>query len=392
MNSYRSVYLKKGRSASLQRKHPWIFSGAISKRDKGIKDGDVINVKSDNNEILATAHFQNGSIMCRILSFNSDVIDQAFFETYFKSALDFRKNHLNLPNNKTNCYRLIHGEGDHLPGLIIDIYGKTAVIQAHSVGMAKSIMLITEAIKAVFQEKITTVYNRSKESIDIPKEGLLWGKDLEEDIVIENGNEFVINWARGQKTGFFLDQRNNRDLVGHLAKNKKVLNLFSYTGGFSIYALNNKAEFVTSIDISQNATTLVDRNVELISNQVQHESLTQNVLDYVKSSESQLDYDIVIVDPPAFAKSRHKRHNAIQAYRRLNAAVFKRAKTNSLILTFSCSQVVDVELFKGAIVSAGIDARRDIRIIKQLSQGGDHPINLFHPEGHYLKGYLLQIH
>ncbi len=391
MSNYKFLYLSKGREVSVLRRHPWIFSGGIKKADEGIKNGDPVLVKSFKDEIVATGHYQNGSIMCRILSFSEAEINIEFYTNKFKNALDYRLQNIGIPNNLTNAYRLIHGEGDGLPGLIIDIYNNTAVVQAHSVGMAKDTVHIIEALKNVFTDNLTTIYNRSKEASYYVKDGLLWGEDKQEDIVLENGKSFLVNWAEGQKTGFFLDQRDNRKLVGDISKGNKVLNLFSYTGGFSIYAMTEGATQVDSIDISDKATLLLDNNVALLSDPPANNSITANVMEYLKEYEGELPFDIIIVDPPAFAKSMKKRHNAIQAYKRLNEAVISKAKKGAVILTFSCSQVVDTALFTGAIVSAGIDAQRDIRIMKQLSQGPDHPINLFHPEGHYLKGLMLSV-
>lgn len=391
MTEYKSIYLAKGRDTSVYRRHPWIFSGGIKRKDEGIKNGDAVLVRNTQEEIIATGHYQNGSIMCRILSFKEDAIDLEFYTQKFTDALTYRKNHVGIPNDDTNTYRLIHGEGDGLPGLILDIYDQTAVIQAHSLGMAKDIGLMIDALQAVFGKGITTIYNRSKESTTYAKNGLLWGEDVSESVVKEFGNKFLVNWAEGQKTGFFLDQRDNRKLVGDLAHGKTVLNLFSYTGGFSIYAMNQGATQVDSVDISETATTLLDKNVALIADPPSNASIAANVMEYIRDFEGELPHDIIIVDPPAFAKSVKKRHNAIQAYKRLNAAVIKKAKPGAMIFTFSCSQVVDTQLFKGAIVSAGIEAGKQIRIMRQMSQGEDHPINLFHPEGHYLKGLMLSV-
>lgn len=391
MSEYKSLYLAKGREVSIKRRHPWVFSGGIKKAEEDIKNGDPVFVKTFNGDIIATGHYQNGSIMCRILTFNEAKIDVDFYTNRFINALKYRKENIGIPNDKTNAFRLIHGEGDGLPGLIIDIYNTTAVVQAHSIGMAKDTVHIIEGLKNTFGEYLTTIYNRSKEASHYVKDGLLWGKPMEEDKVLENGNPFWVNWADGQKTGFFLDQRDNRKLVGNISKGQRVLNLFSYTGGFSIYAMTGGASNVDSVDISEKATVLLDKNVSLLDTPPTNQSITANVLEYIKDFEGDLPYDIIIVDPPAFAKSMKKRHNAIQAYKRLNQAVIEKSKKGAIIFTFSCSQVVDTALFTGAIVSAGIESDRNIRIMKQLSQGPDHPINLFHPEGHYLKGLMLSV-
>ena len=258
--------------------------------------------------------------------------------------------------------------------------------------MAKQLGDIIEALKGVYGSELITIFNKSKEVTNhYPKTGLLYGEDVKEDVVLENGNKFLVNWEEGQKTGFFLDQRDNRKIVGELSHGKKVLNLFSYSGGFSVYALNHNADSVVSVDISESALQLLDQNVKLNGHSENSKGYAVNVKDFLNANSQDLDFDIIVVDPPAFAKSQKKRHNAIQAYSRLNAQVFKKAKSGTTIFTFSCSQVVDFPLFKGAIMSAGIEVGRPIRIVKQLSQGGDHPINLFHPEGHYLKGLMLEI-
>lgn len=392
MNHYPTIKLLKGRESSTRRKHPWIFSGGIAFVPKTLSDGDLACVVSSSGEFLGTCHYHKSSIMCRLLAFENVSVDDVFFRERLKDALRYRKTQLFLPNEKTNCFRLIHGEGDFLPGLIIDIYNTTAVVQCHTLGMAKQLREIISGLVMTFDGKITTVYNKSKEVTNhYPKNGVIWGEGVTADVVLENGNRFKVNWEEGQKTGFFLDQRENRALLGSISHNKKVLNLFSYSGGFSIYALNQGALAVDSVDISETAIELLDENVELNGSFNNSRGFARNVKDYLTESGVELDYDIIIVDPPAFAKSQKKRHNAIQAYTRLNAQVFRKAKPGATILTFSCSQVVDYNLFKGAIMSAGIDVGRPVRIIKQLSQGGDHPVNLFHPEGHYLKGIMLEI-
>ena len=389
--NYKSITIAKNKTAAVLRRHPWIFSGAVKHQDADIKNGDVVYVKNHEGEIIATGHFQKGSIICRVLAFEAKEINVDFYTNVFRKAKDYRRMVLDLPHSLTDAYRLIHGEGDGLPGLIIDVYGSTAVVQAHSVGMAKDLDRIITAINNVFSDSIETIYNKSKESVHHVKEGFLWGSKVDSHQVIENGCKFFVNWVEGQKTGFFLDQRENRALVGDLSPGKSVLNLFAYTGGFSIYALANDAKEVVSVDISEKATALIDKNVALQHSKSKHTTITANVMEYLTNHEDQLPYDVIVVDPPAFAKNVKKRHNAIQAYRRLNAQVFSKAKKGAIILTFSCSQVVEVQHFKGAIVAAGIDSKKDIKIVRQLSQGGDHPVNLFHPEGHYLKGYMLVV-
>lgn len=391
---YKAVYLKKGRDEALKRKHPWVFSGAIYKQDADIKEGEIIYLRNKHEDILATAFYHNGSILARIIAFEEMEVNSEYWQGLIAKAKSYRETILGFPNDVTNCYRLFHGEGDGLPGLIIDIYDSIAVIQAHTLGVYKQIKEIADAIKANFGDSIDSVYSKSKDTIlkefSSPEmDRLILGQEADEIVVSENGHKFLVNPVEGQKTGFFLDQRNNRQLVGNLAKGKTVLNCFCYTGGFSVYAVDNGASAVTSIDISQKAMDLVDRNIKLADSLNRHTSLTANVMEELKNVDNL--FDIVIVDPPAFAKSVRKRHNAVQAYKRLNIMGLKKVKPGGTYFTFSCSQVVDTKLFYDTIVSAGIESGRSLKVVKQLSQGEDHPVNLFHPEGHYLKGLMIYV-
>lgn len=388
------ITLAKGREQSVLRFHPWIFSGAIKNKSNDIKDGDLVNILDFQSDFLCKGIYQNGSICVRILSFEEVEIDKSFWIGKISNAVSYRKNILNLPNENTNCYRLMHGEGDGASGLIIDVYNKTAVVQCHNIGIHKMLNDISYAIQEVLKDEIESIYNKSYDTLPTDysrnfHDGFIYGKEIKEDVVVENGCKFFINWVEGQKTGFFLDQRENRKLVGEFSKEKSVLNTFCYTGGFSVYAGLNDAAKITSIDISSKAMNLTDRNIALndINN---HESITQNVLEYF-NQQKELEYDIVIVDPPAFAKNISKRHNAVQAYKRLNIAAMKAVKSGGLLFTFSCSQVVTTQIFYDTIVAAGIEAGRKVRVLKHLSQGPDHPVNLFHVEGHYLKGLMLEV-
>ena len=392
--NYNQIILKKGKEISLMWCHPWVFSGAIQKMDKNIADGTLVNVLASDGKYLGTGHFQNGgSISVRIITFQPVNIDQDFWNGVMLNAYKYRKS-IFLPHKNTNCYRLIHGEGDGLPGLIVDVYNDIVVIQCHSIGIHKSIQNISKAVTASLSEKIDSIYVRAKDTLpeqyasDI-SDGFLKGSK-EETNVYENNIIFKVNVITGQKTGFFLDQRENRELVRQFSYDKNVLNCFCYTGGFSLYALSGGAKSVDSVDISQKAVDLMEDNVNLNSFEEKHNSFCANVMHFLSEASLKL-YDIVIVDPPAFAKSLHKRHNAVQAYKRLNALALQKVNNGGLLFTFSCSQVVGTQLFYDTIVAAGIEAGKKIRVVRSLSQGPDHPVNLFHPEGHYLKGLLLYV-
>lgn len=388
------VKLKKGKEVSLQRKHPWVFSGAIQSLPKSLTDGDLVDVLSFDNTYLATGHFQGGgSIAVRVISFEKREINQLFWNEKIANAYTFRQN-LQFLTSDTNTFRLIHGEGDGVPGLIVDIYNDIAVIQCHSIGVHLAAGMIAEAIAVQFKHSIGTIYLRGRDTLPeqysttVTDSFLIGNK--EETTVSENGIKFKINVITGQKTGFFLDQRENRKLVGEYSENKTVLNCFCYTGGFSLYALYHGALSVDSVDISQKAVDLMEENVILNGFAEKHKGYCANVMQFLHDPEIP-QYDIVIVDPPAFAKSLHKRHNAVQAYKRLNVLALKKVKNTGYLFTFSCSQVVGTQLFYDTIVAAGMEAGKKIRVVKSLSQGPDHPINLFHPEGHYLKGLMLYV-
>lgn len=390
--SYPEVILKHGRDASLKRNHHWIFSGGIQKINGHPKEGDVIQVISNANETLGYGHYNDSTISVRILQFGSKPWSDDFWYEKIKEAYGLRDRLDLINNSNTNAYRLVHGEGDGMPGLIIDIYGSHAVIQCHSLGMYNNIGKISDALQKLYGDRLITIYNKSKESIDQssnPIENNFLLGDTTETIILEHGYSFKVNWVTGQKTGFFLDQRENRKQVGTLCKGKSVLNLFSYSGGFSIYALQGDASSVDSVDVSNKAIDLTDLNVALLKeNKIPHQSHAMDVNKFLAECAT---YDIIVCDPPAFAKSLNKRHQALIGYKNLNAKVIKKVKSGGLLFTFSCSQVMDRELFQQTILAAALDSNRKVKILQHLSQGPDHPTNIYHPEGSYLKGLLLYI-
>jgi len=390
----KKIYLKPGRDASIRRFHPWVFSGGVKHLKEEITDGEVVEVYSHEDQYLATGHFQQGSILVRIFSFEKSEIDQKFWTSKIRKAYHFRESIGLFNNSDTNCYRLIHAEGDGLPGLVIDIYGSTAVIQCHSIGMHQERKKIAEALREIYGDKLDAVYDKSANALPSRysasiEDGYIRGKSKSQ-IVKEYGHAFFVDWENGQKTGFFLDQRENRFILNKYAADKNVLNAFCYSGGFSIYALKAGAKLVHSVDISQKAIDWTIKNVELNGAfDGEHQAFTNDVLKYLQTSETL--YDIMIVDPPAFAKNKAKRHNAVQGYKRLNALALKKIAPNGILFTFSCSQVVDETLFYNTITAAAIEAKRNVRVIQKLTQPADHPVSLFHPEGSYLKGLVLWV-
>jgi len=392
------LYLKPGREESLLRYHPWVFSGAVAQITGNPAEGDLVGVFSSKGEFLAWGHYQVGSIAVRVLSFDYDPTKPDFWEKMISRALELRVASGLHGSADTNCYRLLHGEGDGLPGLIIDYYDGVCVMQAHSAGMFRSKAAISKALQTVYGDQLKAVYDKSsgtapfKAGLELV-DGYLYkapGFDQDEMTVLENGHRFLVNWCEGQKTGFFLDQRENRRRVGELAKGRTVLNLFCYTGGFSIYALDGGALHVDSVDSSKKAMELVERNVELNDGSSRHEGLCCDAIEYVRNIPEG-KYDLLIVDPPAFAKHRGALRNALRAYQRLNAAAISKAAPGSFIFTFSCSQVVDKEAFALAVFSAAAETGRSVRILDRLNQPSDHPVNIYHPEGEYLKGLLLYV-
>ena len=389
----KKLFLKSGRADSVERLHPWIFSGAISGAEGALTDGDWVDVYDASKKYLASGFLHDGSITVKIYTYSKQEPNQLFWEDKVANAFLFRQQ-LGFPNTQTNAYRLIHGEGDGFPGLIVDVYGETAVFQAHSIGVFLHKEYIAEAIMKLGGGTIKAVYNKS--ATTLPSEfaqshpdGFILGETPPNGVVSENGYKFLIDWKLGQKTGFFLDQRDNRFLLGAYAKGKSVLNTFAYSGGFSIYAAGNQAIKIDSVDVSKSAIEILNKNFNINSyNNDLYNSYNNETIPFIKDSEA---YDIIILDPPAYAKSISKRHNAVQGYKRLNKAGMDKVKKGGLLFTFSCSQVVDRNLFYNTVMSAAIETGRQVRVIHHLSQPADHPVNIYHPEGAYLKGLVLKL-
>ena len=394
MNNYKEIILRPKKEESLRRFHPWVFSGAIAKTPQGIQEGEVVKVFSAGGEFLGVGHYQIGSISVRILSFVDEAIDIDFYTQRISSAYKMRTE-IGLSRFDNNTFRLIHGEGDNLPGLIIDMYGKTAVVQAHSVGMDADKEKIVAALKQVFgDEKLENIYYKSEGTLpfkaDIEKNDdyLLGGKNVD-CVAIENGLKFNIDWLRGQKTGFFVDQRESRSLLEKYAHGKTVLNMFCYTGGFSVYALRGGAQSVHSVDSSSKAVSITNENVQLnFGDDARHTSSSDDAFKFLRESEKDA-YEVIVLDPPAFAKHRGAVNNALQGYKRLNLAALEKVKSGGVVFTFSCSQVISKEQFRLAVFSAAAISGRKVQILHQLTQPADHPINIYHPEGEYLKGLVL---
>lgn len=391
---YKQVYLRKGKEESLLRFHPWVFSGAIASLDEGIEEGEIVKVITSNGNCIAKGHYQIGSIAVRILTFKDVNIDDDFWCSRLKSAIDMRVKLGIADNPQNNTYRLVHGEGDNLPGLVIDVYGRTAVMQAHSVGMHVFRKEIARALVLVMGERIANVYYKSETTLPFKAElgqenGFLYGGS-EDNTAIENGLKFHVDWLKGQKTGFFVDQRENRSLLERYAKDKRVLNMFCYTGGFSFYAMRGGAQLVHSVDSSAKAIELTRSNVELnFPGDMRHEAFCEDAFKYLDKAGG--DYDLIILDPPAFAKHRAALRNALKGYTRLNVKAFEKMKSGGILFTFSCSQVVTKDNFRNAVFTAAAQAGRKVRILHQLHQPADHPINIYHPEGEYLKGLVLYV-
>lgn len=393
MNRYPQVYLKPKKDESLRRFHPWVFSGAISHCDS-VNDGDVVEVISSEGKFLAIGHYQIGSIAVRVLSFEDEIIDETFWEKRLNAALEVRKSTGLVDNKNNNVFRLIHGEGDNIPGLIIDCYGETSVMQAHSVGIHKSKEQIATTLIKIMEGRIKNVYYKSETTLPYKanlsqEDGFIVGNSAD-DTAMENGLKFHVDWLKGQKTGFFIDQRENRKLLESYASNKKVLNMFCYTGGFSFYALRGNAQLVHSVDSSEKAINLTNMNVDMnFPNDSRHTAFCEDCFKFFERKD--FDYDLIILDPPAFAKHRQALHNALKGYIRLNTKAFERIKRGGIVFTFSCSQVVTKDNFRNAVFTAAAHANRNVRILHQLHQPVDHPINIFHPEGEYLKGLVLYV-
>lgn len=392
--SITTLFLRRGKSESLKRFHPWVFSGAIAGANGKLNEGDVVRIVSNENELMGYGHYQIGSIAVRMLTFREEKIDHAFWVTRLSEALRLRKALQLTGRADNNIYRLVHGEGDRLPGLVIDVYGKTAVMQAHSVGMHMSREQIADALIEVSQGLIENVYYKSETTLpfkaDLHQEnGFLRGHD-EGNVAVENGLKFHIDWLRGQKTGFFVDQRENRSLLEHYAKGRNVLNMFCYTGGFSVYAMRGGANLVHSVDSSAKAIDLTRANAEMnFPGDARHEAFAEDAFKFLEQAGS--NYDLIVLDPPAFAKHKDALPRALKGYTRLNAIAFRKIKPGAIVFTFSCSQAVNKDQFRLAVFTAAAQSGRHVRILHQLHQPADHPINIYHPEGEYLKGLVLEV-
>lgn len=391
---YKSIYLKRGKEESLLRFHPWVFSGAIHHADAGIQEGETVRVIASTGDFIAVGHYQVGSIAVRVLSFSDITIDQSFWRERLAAAITMRC-HIGIADNpENNTYRLVHGEGDWLPGLVIDCYGSTAVMQAHSVGMHLNRMDICQSLTDVMGGRIQQVYYKSETTLPYKahleeEDGFIFGH-TDDDIAVENGLKFHVDWLRGQKTGFFVDQRENRSLLEHYSKDKSVLNMFCYTGGFSVYAMRGGAKCVHSVDSSAKAIEITNNNIGLnFPGDPRHEAYCEDAFRFLEERKDK--YDIVVLDPPAFAKHRAALHNALKGYIRLNAKGIRLVKEGGLLFTFSCSQAVSKDQFRSAVFTAAAQSGRKVRIIHQLHQPADHPINIYHPEGEYLKGLVLYV-
>lgn len=388
------IYLKKGKEESLKRFHPWVFSGAIARADEGIEEGELVKVMDAQGNFLAVGHAQIGSIAVRVLSFREEPIDAAFWEHRLHVALDLRRSIGLIDDPRTNAFRLVHGEGDNLPGLIIDLYDETAVMQAHSVGMHVQREEIADALLKVAGDHIRNIYYKSETALpykaDLGQENGFIRGGGEESVALENGLRFHVDWLKGQKTGFFVDQRDNRSLLEHFSQGRSVLNMFCYTGGFSFYAMRGGARLVHSVDSSQRAIELTNENVALnFPGDPRHEAFCEDAFKYLDRMGDR--YDLIILDPPAFAKHRDALRHALQGYRRLNAKAFEKIRPGGILFTFSCSQAVNKDQFRLAVFTAAAQSGRNVKILHQLHQPADHPVNIYHPEGEYLKGLVLYV-
>ena len=393
---YPIIQLKKGKDEAVRRFHPWVFSGAIASAAENLQAGDTVTVTDFQGNILGTGFCESDSIAVKMLCFENRKIDEWFFLDRLSKAFEAR-NAMNLTvNQQTNCYRLVHSEGDGLAGLIIDIYNKTAVVQAQTEGMALHLKEIVRALKLIPNLKLEAIYNKSAEAMqrmgkdDVVEDGYLFGEKADET-VLENGSKFHIDWEEGQKTGFFLDQRDNRDMVRQLAKDKTVLNAFGYTGGFSVTALKGEAKKVVTVDASKKAIQAAEANLELNGySKEENPCVVADMKDFLQEMK-QDEFDLIILDPPAFAKRHQDKHKGLSGYRYINAEAIRKIAKGGILFTFSCSQAIDKAAFQSVVTAAAIDAKRNVRILYQLSQPADHPINIFHPEGAYLKGLVLLV-
>lgn len=393
--AYKKVYLKPGKEESLKRFHPWVFSGAIARIEGEPEEGEIVDVFTSKKEFIACGHYQVGSIAVRVLTFTQQEIDRDFWRQKLQVAKDLRVALGLIGNPENNTYRLVHGEGDNLPGLIIDVYDHTAVVQAHSAGMHVFRMEIAEALSEVMGDIVQNIYYKSETTLPFKADllarenGFIKGGS-HENVAMENGLKFHVDWLKGQKTGFFVDQRENRHLLERYSKGRNVLNMFCYTGGFSFYAMRGGANLVHSVDSSAKAIDLTNENVQLnFPGDPRHQAFAEDAFKYLDRMGDQ--YDLIILDPPAFAKHRDAVRNALRGYTKLNAKAFEKIRPGGILFTFSCSQVVNKDNFRNAVFTAAAQSGRSVRILHQLTQPGDHPVNIYHPEGEYLKGLVLYV-
>jgi len=391
----KQLFLKRGKEESLRRFHPWVFSGAVHHIEGQPSEGDLVRVCTSEGEFIAIGHWQVGSIAVRVLTFADEAVDSAFWQRRLQVAMDVRRRIGVAGKPQNDTYRLVHGEGDNLPGLVIDIYGPTAVVQAHSVGMHLARQQVAEALQAVMGESLRNIFYKSETTLPFKaglgqENGFLLGGSPD-DVAVENGLRFHIDWLRGQKTGFFVDQRDNRSLLEHYAHGRSVLNMFCYTGGFSVYAMRGGARLVHSVDSSAKAVELVNANVALnFPGDARHEAFAEDAFQYLQRMAKNA-YDLIILDPPAFAKHRDALHNALKGYTRLNLRAFEKLAPGGILFTFSCSQAVSKDQFRTAVFTAAALSGRSVRILHQLHQPADHPVSIYHPEGEYLKGLVLYV-
>lgn len=392
--SYKTIVLKRGKAESLRRFHPWVFSGAIQTLPHNLREGEIVRVEDASSQFLAVGHYQIGSIAIRILSFEDVVVDDAFWDERLSEALILRRA-LNLLRADNNIFRLVHGEGDRLPGLIVDIYGETAVMQAHSVGMHYARHQIAQSLQRILGKSVMQVYYKSETTLPYKAnleelDGPLLGNVSNNNVAVENDLRFHIDWLRGQKTGFFIDQRENRLLLQHYSNKRYVLNMFCYTGGFSVYALRGGAQEVVSVDSSAKAIDLTNANVALnYPNCDHHKAYAEDAFKFLDKADD--TYDLIVLDPPAFAKHKEAVRNALKGYTRLNLQAMRKIKCGGILFTFSCSQAISKDQFRLAVFTAAAQSGRYVRILHQLHQPADHPVNIYHPEGEYLKGLVLEI-
>ncbi|KAA6327702.1 Ribosomal RNA large subunit methyltransferase I [termite gut metagenome] len=393
--SYLKIYLKPGKEESLQRFHPWIFSGAIAPTNDHMEEGEMVEVYTSQKQFIAEGHYQIGSIAVRVLSFKQETIDNTFWKRRLKAAYEMRKSIGLVANPNNNVYRLVHGEGDNLPGLIIDVYAKTAVMQAHSIGMHIERMTIAQALIEITAGEIEHIYYKSETTLPFkaslyPENGFLIG-GTSDNTAKEYGLTFYVDWLKGQKTGFFVDQRENRALLEHYAEGRSVLNMFCYTGGFSFYAMRGGAKLVHSVDSSAKAIGLTNQNIALnFPDDKRHVAFAEDAFKYLDHIEND-KYDLIVLDPPAFAKHKDALRSGLLGYRKLNAKAFEKIKSGGILFTFSCSQVVTRDNFRTTVFTAAAISGKSVRILHQLTQSADHPVNIYHPEGEYLKGLVLYV-